>query len=88
MHLGLKAGKVSAVKAFLESDDKILITTHATFRFAVEEYGHEILTIDSLQWMSFITYQQTRKQTWFSAQLVDLKREDPHNRDDRVLLSW
>lgn len=32
-------GKVSAVKMFLESDDKILICTHATFRFAVDRYG-------------------------------------------------
>lgn len=32
-------GKVAAVKTFLESDDKILICTHATFRFAVDRYG-------------------------------------------------
>lgn len=32
-------GKVSAVKSFLESDDRILICTHATFRFAVDRYG-------------------------------------------------
>lgn len=34
-------GKVSSVGAFLESDDKILICTHATFRFAVDRYGVE-----------------------------------------------
>ncbi len=31
--------KVAAVRQFLESTDKILVCTHATFRFAVEELG-------------------------------------------------
>lgn len=31
--------KVRAVGRFLESDDQVLVCTHATFRFAVEEYG-------------------------------------------------
>ncbi len=31
--------KVDAVRKFLESDDKTLVCTHATFRFAVEELG-------------------------------------------------
>jgi hypothetical protein len=31
--------KVKAVGEFLGSDDKVLVTTHATFRFAVEELG-------------------------------------------------
>jgi superfamily II DNA or RNA helicase len=34
-------GKVKAVGAFLESTDKVLVCTHATFRFAVNEYGVE-----------------------------------------------
>jgi hypothetical protein len=34
-------GKVSSVAAFLESDDKVLVCTHATFRFAVEKFGVE-----------------------------------------------
>jgi len=34
-------GKVKALGAFLESDDKVLVCTHATFRFAVDEYGVE-----------------------------------------------
>ncbi|MFB9279396.1 DEAD/DEAH box helicase [Cohnella cellulosilytica] len=34
-------GKVKSVGAFLESNDKILVCTHATFRFAVDEYGIE-----------------------------------------------
>lgn len=31
--------KVEAVRRFLESDDKVLVCTHATFRFAVDELG-------------------------------------------------
>lgn len=34
-------GKVKSVGAFLKSDDRVLICTHATFRFAVEVYGVE-----------------------------------------------
>lgn len=34
-------GKVKSLGAFLEGDDKILVCTHATFRFAVEAYGVE-----------------------------------------------
>ena len=34
-------GKVKSVGAFLESGDKVLVCTHATFRFAVDEYGVE-----------------------------------------------
>ena len=32
-------GKVKALGAFLESADKVLVCTHATFRFAVDAYG-------------------------------------------------
>lgn len=32
-------GKVKSVKAFLESADRVLVCTHATFRFAVEQFG-------------------------------------------------
>lgn len=34
-------GKVKSVRAFLDGDDKVLVCTHATFRFAVEQYGVE-----------------------------------------------
>jgi hypothetical protein len=34
--------KVAAVRKFLESTDKTLVCTHATFRFAVEELGCEV----------------------------------------------
>lgn len=34
-------GKVKSVGAFLASDDKVLVCTHATFRFAVDQLGVE-----------------------------------------------
>lgn len=34
-------GKVNSVGAFLAGDDKVLICTHATFRFAVDRFGVE-----------------------------------------------
>ena len=34
-------GKVKALGAFLEGQDKVLVCTHATFRFAVDAYGVE-----------------------------------------------
>jgi len=39
---GEDGGKVNSVKAFLESSDKVLVTTHATFRFAVDRFGIEV----------------------------------------------
>ncbi|MBB2197868.1 MAG: pseudomurein-binding repeat-containing protein [Gluconacetobacter sp.] len=38
---GDNGGKVNSVEAFLHSDDKILVCTHATFRFAVDRFGVE-----------------------------------------------
>lgn len=34
-------GKVNAVRAFLDSGDRVLVCTHATFRFAVDRFGVE-----------------------------------------------
>jgi superfamily II DNA or RNA helicase len=34
-------GKVKSVEAFLRSGDKVLVCTHATFRFAMDQYGVE-----------------------------------------------
>jgi superfamily II DNA or RNA helicase len=34
-------GKVNALGAFLASEDKVLVCTHATFRFAVDQFGIE-----------------------------------------------
>jgi superfamily II DNA or RNA helicase len=39
---GDNGGKVAAVEAFLKTDDKVLVCTHATFRFAVERFGVEV----------------------------------------------
>ena len=38
---GEDGGKVNSVGAFLESEDDILVCTHATFRFAVDKFGIE-----------------------------------------------
>ena len=36
---GGDSGKVDAVGRFLESDDRVLVCTHATFRFAMDKFG-------------------------------------------------
>jgi superfamily II DNA or RNA helicase len=38
---GDNGGKVNSVGLFLQSDDRVLVCTHATFRFAVEKFGLE-----------------------------------------------
>ena len=38
---GGEEGKVGAVGKFLESEDRVLIATHATFRFAMDRFGAE-----------------------------------------------
>jgi superfamily II DNA or RNA helicase len=38
---GEDGSKVNSVRSFLESEDKVLVCTHATFRFAVERLGIE-----------------------------------------------
>ena len=38
---GDNGGKVNSVGVFLGSDDKVLVCTHATFRFAVDRFGVE-----------------------------------------------
>lgn len=49
--------KVDAVRQFLESTDKVLVCTHATFRFAVEEFGvqafdNRLIAIDEFHHVS------------------------------------
>lgn len=39
---GEDGSKVRAVGSFLQSDDKALVCTHATFRFAVDQFGIEV----------------------------------------------
>ena len=36
---GTESGKVDSVKAFLGSGERVLVCTHATFRFAVDRFG-------------------------------------------------
>jgi superfamily II DNA or RNA helicase len=38
---GSEGGKVNSVGAFLKSEEKVLVCTHATFRFAVDQFGVE-----------------------------------------------
>lgn len=50
-------GKVAAVGAFLAGPDQVLVCTHATFRFAVDQFGHEafdehLLAIDEFHHVS------------------------------------
>ncbi|HEY9835862.1 MAG TPA: DEAD/DEAH box helicase, partial [Vampirovibrionales bacterium] len=40
---GNDGGKVEAVKTFIDSAAKVLVCTHATFRFAVDKFGVEML---------------------------------------------
>ena len=40
---GNDGGKVEAVKTFIHSEAKVLVCTHATFRFAVDKFGVEML---------------------------------------------
>ena len=50
-------GKVNSVKTFLDSDSKVLVCTHATFRFAADKFGAEafddrLLAIDEFHHVS------------------------------------
>lgn len=54
---GTEEGKVAALGAFLASEDRILVCTHATFRFAVERFGVEafdnrLLAVDEFHHVS------------------------------------
>jgi len=55
-------GKVDSVKAFLDSGDKVLVCTHASFRFAVDKFGVEAFDDRLIAWMSSITSRQPRQQ--------------------------
>lgn len=54
---GSEGGKVNSVKAFLDGDAKVLVCTHATFRFAVNKFGVEafdncLLAVDEFHHVS------------------------------------
>ena len=54
---GSEGGKVKSVKKFLESESKILVCTHASFRFAVDKFGvdafdNRLLAVDEFHHVS------------------------------------
>ncbi|MDF1774762.1 MAG: pseudomurein-binding repeat-containing protein [Rhizobiaceae bacterium] len=54
---GTDGGKIKSVAAFLESDDQILVCTHATFRFAVEKlrveaFDDRLIAVDEFHHVS------------------------------------
>lgn len=54
---GADGGKVNSVKAFLDSEDEVLVCTHASFRFAVDRFGIEafddrVIAIDEFHHVS------------------------------------
>lgn len=54
---GEDGSKVNSVKSFLESEDQVLVCTHATFRFAVERFGidpfdNRLIAIDEFHHVS------------------------------------
>lgn len=66
-------GKVKAVKAFLESEDRILICTHATFRFAVDRFGAEAFdgTLIAIDEFHHVSVDQGNKLGQHLGQLIE-----------------
>lgn len=82
-------GKVKSLGAFLEGDDKVLVCTHATFRFAVDAYGVEafddrLIAVDEFHHVSGQPGQQAR----LAPGAVLRAGQDAHRCHDRLLLSW
>ena len=82
-------GKVEAVKKFLESADKALVCTHATFRFAVEKFGVEafddrLIAVDEFH---HVSANPDNKLGDHVRQLM-AREQDSHRRHDRLLLPW
>lgn len=72
---GTEGGKVKSVGAFLNSSDKILVCTHATLRFAVDEYGteafdHRLIAVDEFHHVS------ANPENRLGAHLVDFINRD------------
>lgn len=68
-------GKVKSVGAFLASDDRILVCTHATFRFAVDQFGvaafdDRLIAVDEFHHVS------SNPDNRLGAQLADLITRD------------
>lgn len=70
--------KVKAVGQFLASDDKVLVCTHATFRFAVEQLGVEAFD-DRLIAVDEFHHVSANPDNRLGSQLADfLKRDKAH----------
>ena len=72
---GGEEGKVGAVGRFLESEDRVLIATHATFRFAMDRFGAEafdgcLVAVDEFHHVS------ANPDNRLGAHLADLIRRD------------
>ena len=68
-------GKVGAVKTFLDSDDRVLVATHATFRFAVDKFGIEAFD-DCLIAVDEFHHVSANPENKLGAQLAELIARD------------
>ena len=69
------SGKVKAVERFLASDEKVLVCTHATFRFAVDAVGIEAFD-DCLIAVDEFHHVSANPENRLGAQLADLMERD------------
>ena len=79
-------GKVNSVGAFLQSDDKVLVCTHATFRFAVDKFGVEafddrLIAVDEFHHVSA----NPDNKLGAASRPVHRPRPRAYRRDDRLL---
>ena len=68
-------GKIGAVGRFLDGDDRILVCTHATFRFAVDRFGIEAFD-DRLIAVDEFHHVSANPENRLGGQLVDLIARD------------
>ena len=68
-------GKVGAVGKFLHCDERILVTTHATFRFAVERFGIEVF-VDCLIAIDEFHHVSANPDNKLGSQLAELIARD------------
>ena len=94
---GTDGGKVDAVRNFLDSNAKVLVCTHATFRFAVDKFGVEaldnrLIAVDEVEHIieELGEWQGTDPATGFQLvqtadgtvlKIADLVDDDPSKRD-------
>jgi len=81
--------KVDAVRAFLTSSDKVLVCTHATFRFAVEELGNRrFRQPPDCHRRVPPRFRQSGQQTGQPTERVYQPRQGASGCHDRLLLPW